>query len=49
MVIQAWSPLAKGIYSGKDNGKLSEAEIKTRELVIDIRSMIILNGIIMLY
>jgi predicted oxidoreductase len=31
--IQSWSPLAKGIYSGKEGKNLSEAEIKTRELV----------------
>ncbi|WP_117170107.1 aldo/keto reductase [Paraliobacillus sediminis] len=31
--IQAWSPLAKGIYSGKAGRNLSEADIKTRELV----------------
>ncbi|MFD0050792.1 aldo/keto reductase family oxidoreductase [Actinomycetes bacterium NPDC127524] len=31
--IQAWSPLAKGIYSGNDSEKLSEADFKTRELV----------------
>ncbi|MBM7651199.1 putative oxidoreductase [Neobacillus cucumis] len=31
--IQSWSPLAKGIYSGKNGNDLSEAEMKTRELV----------------
>lgn len=31
--IQAWSPLAKGIYSGIEGKGLSDAEIKTRNLV----------------
>lgn len=31
--IQAWSPMAKGIYSGKDVKDLSDAQINTRELV----------------
>ncbi|PLS18411.1 aldo/keto reductase [Bacillus sp. M6-12] len=31
--IQAWSPLAKGVFTGKDSGQLSEAESKTRKLV----------------
>ncbi|RXT07987.1 aldo/keto reductase family oxidoreductase [Ammoniphilus sp. CFH 90114] len=31
--IQAWSPLAKGIYSREDKGHLSEVEINTRKLV----------------
>jgi predicted oxidoreductase len=31
--IQAWSPLAKGIYSGKEIERPSEAEMKTKELV----------------
>jgi predicted oxidoreductase len=31
--IQAWSPLAKGVYSGKDIEHITEAEMKTKELV----------------
>lgn len=31
--IQAWSPLAKGIYTGKDIENATEAELQTKELV----------------
>lgn len=31
--IQAWSPLAKGLYSGEKTENLSEADFKTRELI----------------
>ncbi|MED1203197.1 aldo/keto reductase [Heyndrickxia acidicola] len=31
--IQAWSPLARGIFSGREEPNLTEAELKTKELV----------------
>ncbi|KQL50786.1 aldo/keto reductase [Heyndrickxia shackletonii] len=31
--IQAWSPLARGIYTGNESLSLTEADIKTKELV----------------